>query len=204
MKKIYFLLFFVAFLAVNAKAQVTIGSEDAPEDGAVLELKSSNLGFLLPRVPLQGLSSAAPLPSHVRGMVVFNTTNSPSDTLQVGLYYDTGSKWERISTATPITTDKWFYMPSIAIETSSPNPSETVDLYQSFVDQFANPTAKSDPNAPNLLIAIPKATDLYYYVLGYDPDVFSNISITADGKMTYSIIGPATDATFLNIVFVEK
>jgi len=79
----------------------------------------------------------------------------------------------------------------------------TVDLYQVYRNQFDSNTIKS-PSAPNLLTALPAATDFYYYVAGYDTDVFDNISIDANGKLTYHVKDTATDATYLNIVLVEK
>lgn len=32
----------------------------------------------------------------------------------------------------------------------------------------------------------------------------NNVSITADGVMSYNVIGNASDASFMNIVFVVK
>ena len=212
MKKIFFLLFFVSIFAINANAQVTIGSQDPPAAGAVLELKSTNLGFLPTRVALVNPSDPSPLPGHVQGMVVFNTTPIPpatSDSLKVGLYYNTGSKWVRLTTD-PFTKENWFYMPSIFFDTST-NGSYTKDLYKAFVDQLntnsgaAGSFVVSSAGAPTKALAtVPKATDLYYYVTAYDDKVFSNITLQADGKMNYDIIGQASDSTYLNIVFVEK
>ena len=46
---------------------------------------------------------------------------------------------------------------------------------------------------------------LYYYVTYYDPTVFDNISIDANGVMTYDIIGqPADYNSLINVVFVVK
>jgi len=210
MKKIFFLLFIVSLLVVNAKAQVTIGSQDAPTPGAVLELKSplNNLGFLPPRVTLTRPSSPSPLTAHVEGMVVFNTRVSETDTLQAGLYYDSGKRWILLSTASSFT-QSWFYMPSIVFDTSSTGIQLKKNLYQAFQEQFntSNPgdLVINSTGAPEKVLAnIPARGDLYYYVTAYDPNVFANISIDANGVMTYDIINQASDATFINIVFVEK
>jgi len=201
MKKILCLLICVPFLADMVNAQVTIGSMNPPQKGAVLELKSDTLGFLPPRVSLTTPSSASPLPAISAGMIVFNT--NPTDSLVVGLYYHNGSKWVHL-TADPYLQQNWFYMPSIVLDVSQLNTPITVDLYSKFLTQFKTPPAAS-PNAPtSVATPLPKATDLYYYVTGYDTSVFSDISITGDGKMTYTTLTASSDSTYMNIVFVEK
>jgi len=207
MKKTLYLLFLVSAFAINANAQVTIGSKDAPQAGAVLELKSTNLGFLPTRVSLTGPSDPAPLPAHVQGMVVFNT--NATDSLQVGLYYNWDSKWVSLS-STPFTTENWFYMPSIVIDVSG--TGGTVDLYNEYKKQLNTNSGVgslviNSSGAPaKVLATIPAATDLYYYVTAYDDSVFENIAITGEGVMTYDIKAAAApdEATFMNIVFVEK
>lgn len=208
MKKFLYSLFFVFTLLLGVKsahAQVTIGSSDAPEPGAVLELKSSNLGFLPSRVALSRQSSPDPLPAHIKGMVVFNTTDSPVDTLRTGLYYNTGAQWICLATV-PYSMENWFYMPSIVFDVSQTGTGFEKNLYQEYKDQLNSSSgiAKSVGAPDTALSVIPAATDLYYYVIAYDDTVFNNISIDANGMMTYDIIGAATDATLINIVFVEK
>jgi len=205
MKKNLYLLFFVSVFVINAKAQVTIGSQDAPTPGAVLELKSTKLGFLPPRVTLTRLSDPSPLPNHVEGMVVYNTKVSASDTLQAGLYYNSGKRWVLLSMA-PSFTQSWFYMPSIPIDVVAP---KEIDLYQEFETQLntAGGLVTGSDGAPTPVLAdIPGRNNLYYYVTAYDNTVFENIKISADGKMTYGIKSGAiaSDGTYINIVFVEK
>ena len=200
MRKFLYSLCLVCMCSMGINAQVTIGSLEAPEKGAVLDLKNSTMGFLPPRVPLVKPSLATPLPAHVEGMVVYNTTNSQPDTLRAGLYYNTGAKWVRLSTAPPFF-DGWFYMPSIVFDTSTKKTGETKDLYKEYVKQFGTPKAKNG-NAKDFVL--PKATDLNYYILDYDTSVFGGVSVDNSGIITYDIIGTATDETFINIVFVEK
>lgn len=209
MKKIYLFLFFAFIFAINANSQVAIGSIDAPEEGAILELKSNSMGFLPTRVELVKLSLPNPLPIHVEGMLVYNTRKSDADTLQVGFYYNTGERWVRFSTSSSLS-QSWFYMPSIVFDTSelTTGPDKQVDLYEAFKSQLndaANTNVVASAGAPAMALAtIPAATDLYYYVTAYDDEVFSITGITADGKLSYRVINPATDETFINIVFVEK
>jgi len=201
MKKLFISLFLV-FVVMNVHAQVTIGSQSAPHRGAVLDLKSDSMGFLPPRIVLSKLYLPDPLPLHVEGMVVFNTTVSPADTLQTGLYYNSGTQWVRLSTV-PYFMDNWFYMPSVVFDISTTGTGFTKDLYQEYVKQFVSPITPSDGAPAKLPVAL-NAGDLYYYVSDCDTTVFSNIKINAHGVMTYDITKPATDATFMNIVFVAK
>jgi len=201
MKKNLYLLFlaFIFELGVNVNAQVTIGSQEAPVEGAILELRSDKLGFLPPRVVLSELSNPEPLPNHVEGMVVYNTKNDPSKDLQTGLYYNDGSRWIRFSTL-PSSLDDWFYMPSIVFDVSETGKF-TKNLYDEYTKQFGNPKARSG-KSPDFIL--PKASDLNYYILDYDSAVFNNVSVDETGKMAYEIINAASDATYINIVFVKK
>jgi len=214
MKKIYFLII-VSIFTVSLSAQVTIGSLDAPAPGAILELKSNqqsnSYGFLPPRIELSRPSSPAPLTSHVQGMVVFNTNNAPADTLQAGLYYNTGEKWIRLATNPPFA-ENWFYMPSFPIKTSVSGTFQ-VNLWQEYTRQFDNTTAgsmiaSSDGTIPKPLSKVYAAEELNYYVIGYDNTVFSNVSLTTAGLLNYTIspagVTNASDSTYMNIVFVAK
>jgi len=210
MKKNILLLFIMSILAINAKAQVTIGSMDEPELGAVLELKADNLGFLPTRVELKHLDSPDPLPAHKEGMIVYNTKVSEEDKLQAGFYYNTGERWLRLST-TPSFSNNWFYMPSIVFNTSAKTPegeNKVVDLYGEFKKQLndkANTSVVASSGAPNIALStIPEPTDINYYVTAYDHKVFEIDGISVDGKMTYRILDTASDSTHINIVFVEK
>jgi hypothetical protein len=96
-----------------------------------------------------------------------------------------------------------FYPPSIAIDASTNGTGFTVDLHAQYIAQFGAPAAAS-AGAP---AAVPTyaATDLYYYVTYADPAVFANMSIDANGVLTYDIIGqPADYNSLINVVFVVK
>ena len=93
------LLLSAVLLSVPLKAQVTIGDQTAPNVNAVLDLRSNDkLGLLLPRLPLQSTTLAAPLQAHVAGMVVYNTVTAGDVT--PGFYYDDGTKWVAVGSGT--------------------------------------------------------------------------------------------------------
>ncbi len=111
------------------------------------------------------------------------------------------------SSATPYIIDKLrpniFYPPSIAIDASTTGTLRTLDLYAQYTAQFATPAVAS-AGAP---AAIPTyaAGDLFYYVTYYDTSVFDNVSVDANGVMTYDVIAqPADYNSLINVVFVVK
>ena len=255
MKNIYLFLLCVFVFVTGAKSQVTIGSQDPPAAGAVLELKSDNLGFLPTRVNLSALNSPAPLPGHVKGMIVFNLRIDAAANLREGLYYNDGTRWiylvslayvaitsstdpgpypshipgtiiynTNTNTAAGIypglyfntgsgwvrldggSREKWFYMPSIVLDVSPTGATpRIVNLYEEFIKQLSSNLTTKNPGAPaKVLATVPPATGLNYYITAYDNSVFTGVSVTDNGILSYYCNSGASDATFMNIVFVEK
>jgi len=213
MKKIISFLFCVCIFTLSANAQVTIGSTLPPVQGAILDLQSSELGFVPTRVALVSLTEPDPISQHVKGMVVFNLTESLEEALHEGLYLNNGERWVRLYTKN-FQNEEWFYMPSIVFNTSvvtEDGEFEEKDLWEEYERQkhlpigHSNSNLVKNPAAPEQVFAIiPGRNDFHYYVTDYDTEVFSDIAITNDGIMTYRIIKQGNNETFLNIVFVEK
>jgi hypothetical protein len=208
MKKFY-LIALGLFTAVGF-AQVKVGGTPTVNPNAMLEIEATNKGVLLPRVALVTTNDAAPLASHVQGMTVYNTASTPAgnnaparNRVEPGFYYNDGAKWNQM-----ITTDnkavKFFYMPSITFQTAVSATNVTKDLYAEYKAQFENPTTASTGAPANGIPFFASPTDLYYYITDYDPAVFSNISIDANGVMTYDVTAASTDCSLINIVFVVK
>ncbi len=153
------------------------------------------------------------------------TTNSGTTTGIVDHLLAVGSN--NVVKALKAAMPKFFYMPSIIIPTtqtlfddmltddgSSTIPGESfnagtgvkLNLYARYAAQYglgdATKTASS-PGAPALPV-LPKE-ELHYYVTWFDKTVFSNVSIDADGILTYTVINTNADAgSFMNIVFAVK
>ena len=205
MKKILFIFLVKALLVgcISLNAQVTVGSNDQPNANAVLDLVSNgNKGLLLPRVSLTATNNPAPLTQHVAGMTVYNTATTAAGNgydVSRGFYYNDGTKW----VALPLSYTNWFYMPSVSFDTSATGTGFKKDLYSLYYGQFSAPSVKSS-GAPQAVPFIPGRTDLYYYITNYDTSVFSNISINANGLMTYDVIGATSDCSYINIIFVLK
>jgi len=203
------LIFLIIGGMQTTSAQVTIGSGNAPNENALLDLKegmdgSSSRGLLMPRVVLEATNLATPLAAHIAGMTVYNTSVSPGGTaaqyyVSPGFYYNDGTKWERLRMGV----SNWFYMPSVEFDTSATKTGVEVDLYEIYSNQFSVPV-KSSTGAPAFVPYVPQAEDLYYYITNCDASVFKINSISAAGIMNYDVTAAATDCSYINIVFVLK
>ncbi|KAB1231412.1 hypothetical protein [Chryseobacterium viscerum] len=78
------------------KGQVGIDTS-SPNTNALLELNSTNKGWLPPRISLVNTTSASPLSQHVKGMIVYNTVSNAL--VSEGLYMNNGAQWFRLSTS---------------------------------------------------------------------------------------------------------
>lgn len=206
-KHLLLVLLFCFVHIVHVDAQVTIGSGQAPDDNAILDLKNaesgpSTKGLLLPRVELESTTSFKPLANHVAGMLVYNTATVGDVT--PGQYYNDGGKWVRIATGN--SASDFFYMPSIVLPTDITDPAHTagtftIDLHQKYSTQFAT-TIKSS-TATLTVLAKDK---LDYFVTYYDNTVFQDVQISAAGVLTYKLQAgfTITENTFMNIVFKPK
>jgi hypothetical protein len=131
MKKVLFemfLLFLIVSGTANLKAQVTIGSEQNPQGGAVLDLSQvndRNLGFLLPRVSLVNVTDwqLRGDSNNGVGMLVYNTNpDTAGGNGKAGVYIWTGAGgWEAL---------KSNLADAIQVEAFDLDPSSAVlDLY---------------------------------------------------------------------------
>ncbi|MGQ0739975.1 MAG: hypothetical protein ACT4OJ_13045, partial [Bacteroidota bacterium] len=82
------------FCALSAGAQVKIGDNpNTINANSLLEMESTNKGFLAPRVTLTSVTSVSPLSGTVpAGMLVYNSAGS----LTYGYYYWDGSEWKKL------------------------------------------------------------------------------------------------------------
>ena len=144
---------------------------------------------------------------YANGLIIYNVD---TDCLE---FWDSGA-WRNFCENT-----RWFYMPSIVIDVTA-SGTFTRNLYLEYKKQFADtddaltpadsPTPgtaliKSESGAPNPFNKIYAANELYYYITGYDTTVFSDLSVTPTGVLTYTVDSDyVTDATYMNIVFMVK
>jgi hypothetical protein len=95
MKKLFTMVLLLS--ALLSRAQVKIGNNpNTINANSLLELESTNKGFLPPRVALNSLSSVLPLTATVpTGMLVFSTGGALMD----GYYYWNGTQWVMLANA---------------------------------------------------------------------------------------------------------
>ncbi|KZE83702.1 hypothetical protein AV926_04095 [Myroides marinus] len=118
---------------------------------------------------------------------------------------------------------QFFYMPAVIFNTKTQGTELKRDLYQDYVNQFTATKGTAyniahganggslpydggvigSTGAPAVMDTFTRG-ELHYYVTYYDKNVFANISIDANGVLKYDIIGTATPASYMNIVFVIK
>lgn len=99
---------------------------------------------------------------------------------------------------------KFFYMPSITFETTSPITNATRDLYDEYVRQFGTPMRGSEGATEGLPVW--DRGDLEYYITYYDQTVFTieANAISSGGVLTYSVTDTSRPFAYMNIVFVVK
>jgi uncharacterized protein (TIGR02145 family) len=96
------LAFIFSFPGLCTFSQVSISSDNSSaHSSAMLEVKSTDKGFLPPRIALSAINSANPVLSPATGLLIYNTVNSGTSPNNVtpGYYYWNGTRW--ISVALP-------------------------------------------------------------------------------------------------------
>lgn len=142
-----------------------------------------------------------------------NSTTENIDSKK-GFYYYDGTDWQRIIRKAQ------FYMPSIVMPTTV--NTHTINLYEEYMKQYGyvhnnvsnlgDTSIPSDRPIASSANASPLKTyrkdDLDYFVVYYDSNVFTNLSITKDGVLTYTVTDQSAKnisaQTFMNIVLQER
>ncbi|MDR2816174.1 MAG: hypothetical protein LBB62_05675, partial [Proteiniphilum sp.] len=176
-------------------------------DEAALNVTSASKGILLPKVDLKSSTDVETLGKTSgdklsEGLLVYNVGKTLKSQ---GYMYWSGTEWRLINNVSSASAqvNNWFYMPPIAFATDQDKQGETKDLYALYKAQFETPVFKSN-GAPTSIPYIPVADQLYYYITYADPAVFKINSISEKGIMNYDVTAAATEASFINIVFVLK
>jgi hypothetical protein len=92
-----FILFFLINI-ITIQAQMGINTS-TPSNGALLDISSSNKGFLIPRIPLTGTDDVTTItPSATTGLMIYNTVTAGVLPVQVtpGFYHWDGAQWRRL------------------------------------------------------------------------------------------------------------
>ncbi|MEK6524098.1 hypothetical protein [Myroides odoratimimus] len=204
---------------------VTDGKDLTAADGdaATIEVVNGGLKAVLVETSLRVKEES------ITSKEIKNGTIKPEDVAKAGknqvLVTDSSGvpTWKNQNKVAP----QFFYMPAVIFDTKSKGTGLERDLYQEYVNQFTGGKAgEGNANYPIAHgaggytmpytggivgstdapadIAVFDRGELHYYVTYYDTKVFDNLKIDKDGKLTYNIIGNATPASYMNIVFVIK
>lgn len=188
--------------------------------------KDNNPGLIIPTVSKDKLDTGEPVESTLvyysdgsNSAYINQNTGSTTENIgsKKGFYYYDGTDWQRIIRKAQ------FYMPSIVVPTTV-NTRHEVNLYQEYIKQYAHENIsnvyKDDksiipssdrPIASSVGVSPLKTyrkNDLDYFVVYYDNNVFTNLSITEEGVLTYTVTAEGAKnisaQTFMNIVLQER
>ncbi|MDN3692740.1 hypothetical protein QWZ06_10845 [Chryseobacterium tructae] len=131
------------------------------------------------------------------------STAISKDVYSIGYWFwkNNTDKWEPINSNSPT----FFYSPSVVVSTDISDPNfGTIDLYNNYKNQFKSPMVSSVGSAGHIYTY--NKNQLEYYVTWYDPSVFSNVSISEAGILTYQLSTGADTSkpSYMNVVFVVK
>lgn len=208
MKKIFCLIGILSALYAHAQVGINTTTPSSSFDVSKSSVATVADGVLVTRISGEELKAKdANYSTNQHATLVYvtsiPTTTSPktSNIKSPGFYYydNTISKW--VGAFRNNNFPKFFYMPSVLVNTSTLG-AKSMDLYNLYYNQFNSPPVKSSGSVGSIP-TLPK-NELEYYVTYYDTSLMNNVSITADGVMSYNVIGNASDASFMNIVFVVK
>ena len=208
MKKIISLIVFISTFYAHAQVGINTTSPATSFDVAKSSVATVADGVLVTRISGDELKAKdANYGTNQHATLVYVTsipTTASTKTSNIkspGFYYydNTISKW--VGAFRNNNFPKFFYMPSVLVNTSTLG-AKSMDLYNLYYNQFNSPPVKSSGSVGSIP-TLPK-NELEYYVTYYDTSLMNNVSITADGVMSYNVIGNASDASFMNIVFVVK
>ena len=91
----------IIFASYSLSAQVAVSTDgSSAEESAMLEVKSSDKGMLIPRVALTGVNDASTIATPATSLLIYNTATATG--VSPGYYYNSGSSgtpvWERFTT----------------------------------------------------------------------------------------------------------
>jgi len=188
----------------NAQVGINTTTPSSSLDISKSSINTLPEGFLTLRISGQDLAAKDAQYTALQNSTVVYVTSAPtavtiktSNINTPGFYYYNSaiSKWIGLNMP------KFFYMPSILFDTTTLG-AKTKDLYQLYYAQFNTPQVSSTGSAGK--IPVVGKNDLEYYITYYDTNTFTGVAVDANGIMTYTVSNNATDASFMNIVFVVK
>ena len=216
--KLFLSAMIMSLVAAGVNAQVTIGSNKHPENFSVLELISNNeRGLRLPQLTntqrdAMQAKFGAYAATEALGLMIYNTDNSCTEVW-------TGTEWICTS-SNSLAEAIWlpsFNLPWATITNDSATEYETVDLFNDIYQPAFGGTLSSAPTyftseGADVAIVVSGhepaanlATDFYYVITQYDPEIIEIQSLTKTGVLTYKKLVPVPPHNaFMKILLVRK
>ncbi len=220
---------FLALGSVLAYAQGRVGI-NTTQPNATMHIVAANAetnpGIIIPNVEKTGvnvLEKGADKTYFTESTLVYfkgddssrkDENSTIEEVTKKGFYYYDGKDWVRVMQKAQI------YLPSIVLKTAA--GSYTIDLYNVYLAQFRggasattntgtstnSATTSFAKSSSNAILRVFEKTDLDYFITYFDSNVFSNVSVDANGVLTYNVTSAGENAvsedTFMNIVLQEK
>src|SRR3982751_7063765 len=99
MKKILLPLFLATVIYASAQNVAINNDGSLPATSAMLDVKSTSKGILIPRVALTGTNDITTVPTRVESLLIYNTATTVGSTaVSAGYYYWSGGNWIRLTT----------------------------------------------------------------------------------------------------------
>lgn len=219
MKKNYILALILAFGTTVATAQVGINTT-TPQATLDISLKTpyndgDKAGVVIPSLSGDQIIAMDIVDLKAGTMIYANaiSTDATRTIHTVSYWWYDGAKWVTFEIANP----SFFYAPAVVLPTKSTNLPDyvtfsgevfTCNLYSDvYAVQFgmtdASTSIKSNSASTLPVIA---ASKIEYFITYYDKDVFTDVTLSDSGVLTYKIIASAaiTEKSFMNIVFKIK
>lgn len=110
MKKLTLFLIVILFIVSIGNTQnVSINGDGSnPDASAMLDIKASDKGLLIPRVTLTGTDDNTTISSPAAGLLIYNTATAGTpgtNAVSPGFYYYNGSSWAKVGTG--VTDNDW-------------------------------------------------------------------------------------------------
>lgn len=203
MKTKFYLLAILLIGITYTNAQQIIVTDDAtyttPASGAVLDIKSTNKGFMMPRVDLDSIKDVTTVPNRTVGLMVYNTGDGLLTTK--GVYFWNGTIWEKELTAGASSTN---FVKIADDGTVTLNGSATT-----YTDLVVNPyvARNSGVNAPGWTLFCAPGIYTWEYLEVDSKELFFTVQLPHDYKVGSRIFPhvhwSAISALGTNTVFWE-
>lgn len=202
MKKVFLSVFFAVGLIVSANAQVKVGNNPTTiTPSAVLDVESTNKGFMPPRVALTSKTDNTTIAAPATGLVVFNTGTggfSPA-----GLVFWNGSEWAQVSTSGSQSTNTPFAIGEVRSTVVNAGSIFGTSLTGATKNKMNTKNTVTTDNSRSMYESAPTENYIVFEGLrmdnlrngGYvDPVLFN----TTTSNINYSIVSLSTVNAFVN------